>query len=89
MRALVTGAASFIGTHLTDALQRRGDTLVAVDGIFDNYPAAINLAEVDSGLDPIEADLATADVVPLLNVVDEVFHVAGQPGARASWGTGV
>ena len=33
-----------------------------------------------------EADLATADLAPLVAGVDLVYHQAGQPGVRASWG---
>src|SRR5437667_6190479 len=33
MRALVTGAAGFIGSHLTDALVARGATLLALDNL--------------------------------------------------------
>ncbi|MBI2320605.1 MAG: NAD-dependent epimerase/dehydratase family protein [Chloroflexi bacterium] len=34
-----------------------------------------------------EADLAVADLAPLLAGIDVVFHQAAQPGVRASWGS--
>ena len=35
----------------------------------------------------VEADLSTANLSPLLRDVEYVFHLAAQPGVRASWGT--
>ena len=32
------------------------------------------------------SDLASDDLAPLLNGVDAVVHLAGQPGVRTSWG---
>ena len=39
-----------------------------------------------AALDVLEADLADAPLEPILAGADGVFHLAGQPGVRASWG---
>ena len=41
MRYVVTGAAGFIGSHLTEALLAGGDEVVAVDSFNDYYDPAL------------------------------------------------
>ena len=91
MRALVTGCAGFIGSHLTDSLLADGHDVVGVDSFNDNYAAAekwANLAGVRAHprFKLVSADLATADVAALLSDRDVVFHLAAEPGVRPSWG---
>jgi nucleoside-diphosphate-sugar epimerase len=91
MIALVTGAAGFVGSHLCEALLDDGEQVVAVDCFTDYYGRAAkeeNLAPLRArpGFSLVEADLSVAPVAPLLADVDRVFHIAGQPGVRASWG---
>ena len=90
-KALVTGAAGFIGSHLTERLLEDGWQVVAMDCFTDYYPRATkeqNLAAcwTHPRLRFVEADLVTCDLEPLLADVDVVFHQAGQAGVRASWG---
>jgi UDP-glucuronate 4-epimerase len=90
-RYLVTGCAGFIGSHLTEALLRRGDEVVGVDAFTDYYPRPAkesNLEGVreDANLSLVELDLSTAALEPLLAGVDGVFHLAAQPGVRGSFG---
>jgi nucleoside-diphosphate-sugar epimerase len=91
MKALVTGAAGFIGSHLTAALLDKGATVVGVDCFTDYYPRAIkekNLAEnrLRDGFRFAETRLQEADLPALLNDVTHVFHLAAQAGVRKSWG---
>jgi nucleoside-diphosphate-sugar epimerase len=93
MQALVTGAAGFIGSTLTDRLLAAGWCVRGVDAFTPYYePAAkrANLAHLHgaAGFELCEADLATTDIGPLLDGVDVVFHLAGQPGVRMSWADG-
>jgi UDP-glucuronate 4-epimerase len=90
MRALVTGAAGFVGSTLSKQLLREGHEVVGVDVLTDYYEVSIkrgNLASIpEAGFTFHEADLNTADLSALLADVDWVFHQAGQPGVRMSWG---
>lgn len=87
MRFLVTGAAGFIGSHLADALSRRGDEVVGLDSFTDYYDPRRKRRNAE-GLDVLECDILDADLDDLLAGVDGVFHLAGQPGVRASFGPG-
>ena len=80
MRFVVTGAAGFIGSHLSDALVARGDEVVAVDCLTDYYDPA-EKEENARGLDLVRLDLAEGDLA--LDGVHGVFHLAGQPGVRS------
>ncbi|MFN2329856.1 MAG: GDP-mannose 4,6-dehydratase, partial [Chromatocurvus sp.] len=46
MKVLVTGAAGFIGYHVTCALLARGDSVVGVDNMNDYYDVALKRARV-------------------------------------------
>jgi UDP-glucose 4-epimerase len=91
MKALVTGAAGFIGSHLSAALLDLGASVTAIDCFTDYYPRALkeaNLAGLTarSGFTFAEAALQDVDLNALLQGVTHVFHLAGQPGVRKSWG---
>jgi nucleoside-diphosphate-sugar epimerase len=87
VRALVTGAAGFIGSHLSEALAAEGHEVVGVDSFTDYYDPE-RKHENAQALHVLEADLVTADLDALLEGVEGVFHLAGQPGVRASFGPG-
>jgi UDP-glucuronate 4-epimerase len=90
---LVTGAAGFIGSRLVERLLEYGYTVVGIDSFTDYYDPALKRANIaaalrDSRFRLVEADLATCDFEGLLAGIDAVCHLAGQPGVRASWGSG-
>lgn len=82
MRFVVTGAAGFIGSHLTEKLLADGHEVLSVDSFTDYYEPALK-EENAAAFDVLRLDLA-ADELPL-DGVDGVFHLAGQPGVRASF----
>jgi UDP-glucuronate 4-epimerase len=82
MRYIVTGAAGFIGSHLTEALLARGHEVVAVDSFTDYYDTT-QKEENAAAFDVSRVDLADDDLD--LAGVDGVFHLAGQPGVRSSF----
>jgi nucleoside-diphosphate-sugar epimerase len=87
VRYVVTGAAGFIGSHLAEALLARGHEVLGVDAFTDYYDPE-RKRENARELDVLEADLVSAELEQLLDGADGVFHLAGQPGVRASFGPG-
>ena len=90
MRALVTGAAGFIGSHLCEALVRDGHDVVGLDAFIPYYSARREAVKpcrppATSRFVFVEADLRTDDLRPHLEGVDAVVHLAAMPGLARSW----
>ena len=91
MRALVTGAAGFIGSHLSEHLLERGHEVTGLDAFTDYYPREVKEANLASlrkraAFDFVETSIRNAHLPDLLDGVTHVFHLAAQAGVRASWG---
>jgi nucleoside-diphosphate-sugar epimerase len=91
MKALVTGVAGFIGSHLAERLLAEGHDVTGIDNFLDNYPRHFkerNLALFanHARFRFVAEDLLRTELPQLLGGVDVVFHLAGQPGVRSSWG---
>ena len=89
--SLVTGVAGFIGSHLAERLLREGHRILGVDAFTDYYPRAVKMANLGHLLDEpgfrfVELDVAQAELGAIVAEADFIFHQAGQPGVRASWG---
>src|SRR5437773_1755926 len=93
MRCLVTGVAGFIGSHLAQALVAQGDEVVGVDSLTPYYERRRKETHLRQAADSgpfqfLELDLQDISLTGLLRGTEVVFHQAGQPGVRSSWGTG-
>jgi len=91
MKCLVSGAAGFIGSHLSEYLIAKGCEVTGIDSFMDYYPKSIKEANIatlkkDQKFEFVEASLLDTDLAELLKGVEVVFHQAAQAGVRASWG---
>ncbi len=90
-RVVVTGAAGFIGSHLCERLLAEGHEVVGVDSFSDYYDRRrkeenLQPARANRKFTLEEADLVEGDLARILEGAKVVFHLAGQPGVRPSWG---
>lgn len=77
MKALVTGGAGFIGSHLVDRLLADGCSVTVIDNFSTGRPQ--NLAHIDrrAPLCVIEADVAEpSSIHGCFDGIDQVFHLA-------------
>ena len=83
MRALVTGGAGFIGSHLVDRLVSKGDEVIVVDNLSSGVIGFIQ-GHIDSGnVDFHQIDLKDLDSLkPLMQGVEMVYHLAANPDIR-------
>ena len=91
---LVTGAAGFIGAHLSSALLARGDEVIGLDNLNPYYDPALKQARLDRLIGPARGftfhrlDLADSDAVAaLLRARPDITHIAhlgAQAGVRWS-----
>lgn len=87
---VVTGAAGFIGSHVSEALLARGDTVIGIDCFTDYYERPYKQANV-AGLrshprfELVEADLRHARLEPILDGADAIINEAATPGLVLSW----
>jgi len=92
MKALVTGAAGFIGSTLSERLVADGADVVGLDCFTDYYARPIKERNLD-GLRKgprftfVESTIQNADLRGILAGCTHVFHLAAQAGVRKSWGT--
>jgi UDP-glucuronate 4-epimerase len=91
MTVLVTGAAGFIGYHVSEALLKRGETVIGVDNLNDYYDVRLKEAR----LERLKArphfsfkriDFSDREAMGALAGIDilRIVHLGAQPGVRYS-----
>ncbi len=90
LRALVTGCAGFIGSHLTERLLEDGWSVLGIDAFIPTYGTGrrrtwASGTPSNPQFEFIEANVLDLDMTPHLDGCDVVFHLAARPGVRASW----
>ena len=90
-RIVVTGGAGFIGSHLCEALLRRGHEVIALDSFDDFYDPSIkrrNLSAAMShrGFTLVEGDIRNPEAVrsAVRDGVEVIVHLAARAGVRPS-----
>ena len=86
MRALVTGAAGFIGSTLVDRLLVDGHTVVGIDDLSSGRIANLEGACASDRFELVAADVVDADLIGLLAQIapEVVYHLAAQIDVRRS-----
>jgi nucleoside-diphosphate-sugar epimerase len=90
MRAVVTGCAGFIGSHLSERLLVDGWSVLGIDSLAPTYDTVGRREQVvrlagNRRFEFIEGDLNRVDLSEPVEQSDVVFHLAARPGVRASW----
>tara|TARA_B100000029_G_scaffold475233_1_gene518318 strand:- start:457 stop:1428 length:972 start_codon:yes stop_codon:yes gene_type:complete len=89
--AIVTGVAGFIGSTLAERLLKNKFKVIGIDSFTEYYPRKIKqnnikLLRKNKDFSFINKDILNSDLKKIFNKSDFLFHLAAQPGVRASWG---
>ena len=83
MRALITGGAGFIGSHLADHLINRGDQVVLLDDLSTGRLANIDHLADRADCEFVLGSILNADLVDhVVSRVDVVYHLAAAVGVN-------
>ena len=88
MKIVVTGAAGFIGSHLSEKLSEMGHSVIGIDGMTSYYARSLKEANAEdiqrNGVQFVEMDLLDDQLMSAMQGVELVYHLAGQPGISAA-----
>ncbi len=89
MKILVTGAAGFIGSHLTERLHAMGHEVIGLDNFNPYYDVALKRANAavlkSAGIKIYDLDLRDKNSLTALpEGIEYVFHCAAQPGIAST-----
>jgi len=83
MRALITGGAGFIGSHLAERLLKDGNKVVVIDNLSTGSLKNIEGFKKHSGFEFVEGDVRDAELLePLVEQSEAVFHLAAAVGVK-------
>src|SRR5438445_13079579 len=83
MRALITGGAGFIGSHLADALLAAGHSVIAIDNLSTGSRGNVeHLLEQPHFQLVVDTVLNEARISPLVSQADVIFHLAAAVGVK-------
>lgn len=86
MKAVVTGGAGFIGSHLVDLLVKQGDQVVVIDDFSHGRVSNLEFAFASGAVEVINGSILELDLMHLFKVYEPevVFHLAAQIDVRKS-----
>jgi nucleoside-diphosphate-sugar epimerase len=88
MKILVTGAAGFIGSHLSERLVDLGHEVIGIDNFSPYYSVdlkRLNAQDLaNKGIKIHELDISEDDLTSAVDGIEAVFHFAAQPGISAT-----
>ena len=83
MKALVTGGAGFIGSHLTERLLKDGNKVAVIDNLSTGSIDNIKSFKNHAGFEFVEGDIRNSELMePLVKQCDVIYHLAAAVGVR-------
>jgi UDP-glucose 4-epimerase len=83
MRALVTGGAGFIGSHLTERMLKDGNKVAVIDNLSTGSLENMDSFKNHAGFEFVEGDIRNTELMePLVERSDVIFHLAAAVGVR-------
>jgi len=81
VKYLITGGAGFVGSHLTDALLERGDSVVVIDNLSTGNTSNIEQNLSNPNFTLVQGSILDAELLDqLIGSVDHVLHLAAAVG---------
>jgi len=90
--SIVTGAAGFLGSHLSEYLLKAGHSVLGIDAFTDSYDSSVKERNIERlttqpNFRCVRGDLVQLDLKQLIRGATSVFHMAARAGVRGGWGT--